>query len=55
MAKYHNNLKYHEDKVDKHNITNKELEFLQELQNELNTQDGLCQTNPKFWVIKGKE
>lgn len=55
MAKYHNNLKYHEDKIDKHNITNKELEFLQELQNELNTQDDLCQANPRFWVIKGSE
>ena len=55
MAKYHKNLKCHEDEVEKHNITNEELEFLHELQKELNTQDTVSQANPRFWVIKGTE
>ena len=51
----HKNLKYHEDDIKKHKITNQELEFLKELQAELNTQDTICQANPRFWVIKGTE
>lgn len=55
MAVYHKNLKYHEDKTEKHKITDSELSFLRDLQKELNTQDILGQANPRFWVIKGTE
>ena len=53
MATYHNNLKYHEDKIEKHNITRNEIEFLMKLQKEMNTQDTVSQADPRFWVIKG--
>lgn len=55
MAVYHKNLKYHEDKTEKHKITDSEVSFLRDLQKELNTQDTLGQANPRFWVIKGTE
>lgn len=55
MAYYHNNLKYHEDKTEKHRITQEEAGFLCELQKEMNTQDTLSQAEPRFWVIKGSE
>lgn len=55
MAVYHKNLKYHDDKTEKHKITDDELSFLRDLQKELNTQDILGQANPRFWVIKGTE
>lgn len=51
----HKNLEYHEDNIEKHKITQEELKFLKELQEELNTQDTVCQANPRFWVIKGTE
>ena len=38
MAKYHENLKYHKDEVAKHKITSEEIQFLKDLQKELNTQ-----------------
>lgn len=55
MAKYHENLKHHEDDVTKHKITDEELQFLSDLQKELNTQDYVSQADPRFWVIKGSE
>ena len=55
MAKFHKNLHYHPDTTPKHNITDDELKFLQELQKELNTQDHVSQADPRFWVIMGKE
>lgn len=55
MAKYCENLKYHEDTTKKHDITKEEREFLACLQKELNTQDDFGQADPKFWVIKGSE
>lgn len=55
MAKYHENLKYHEDTIEKHALTTEEKTFLAELQKELNTQDTVGQANPRFWVIKGTE
>lgn len=55
MAKYHKNLKYHKDEVEKHKITKEDIDFLRELQKELNTQDHLSQADPRFWVIKGSE
>ncbi|MGF7010659.1 hypothetical protein M2146_001183 [Lachnospiraceae bacterium PF1-22] len=53
MAKYHKGLKYHKDTVKKHKITKEELEFLMQLQKEMNTQDHVCQADPRYWVIKG--
>lgn len=55
MAYYHKNLEYHEDTIEKHEITEAEREFLRELQKELNTQDDCGQADPRFWVIKGTE
>lgn len=55
MAKYHKNLQYHEDTVEKHMLTAEELRFLLELQKEMNTQDNVGQADPRFWVIKGTE
>lgn len=55
MAIYHNNLKYHEDTITKHQITEDERQFLRDLQKELNTQDHVSQADPRFWVIKGNE
>lgn len=55
MAKYHEHLKYHEDTVEKKALTKEDLDFLKDLQKELNTQDNLCQADPRYWVIKGTE
>ncbi len=44
-------LKYHEDTVQKHKITKEEINFLKELQKEMNTQDTVCQADPRFWVV----
>lgn len=55
MAIYHKNLKYHKDEIEKNKITKEDIEFLKGLQTELNTQDDLGQSNPRFWVIKGSE
>lgn len=55
MAKFHHNLVYHEDTTPKHEITNEEIQFLISLQKEMNTQDHVCQADPRFWVIQGKE
>lgn len=44
-------LEYHEDTVEKHKITKEEIEFLKELQKEMNTQDTVGQADPRFWVI----
>ena len=37
MAKYWENLKYHEDTVVKEKLSNDDIKFLKELQKELNT------------------
>lgn len=55
MAMYHKNLQYHEDTVEKRQITKEDLEFLKELQKEMNTQDHCGNASPRFWVIKGSE
>lgn len=52
MAKYWENLKYHEDEVEKHSITVEEIQFLMELQKEMNTQDHIGQADPRYWVIR---
>ncbi len=55
MAKYHKHMEYHEDAVEKHALTAGEAEYLSALQKEMNTQDDLCQADPRFWVIVGTE
>jgi hypothetical protein len=55
MALYHKNLKYHEDEVIKRDLTKEEIDFLLELQQEMNMQDHVSQADPRFWVIKGTE
>lgn len=55
MAKFHEGFKYHEDTTPKHNITGEEIQFLKELQKEMNTQDHVSQADPRYWVIKGSE
>jgi hypothetical protein len=52
MAKYWDHLKYHEDTIEKHPITSEEVQFLMELQKEMNTQDTLGQADPRYWVIR---
>lgn len=52
MAKFWENLKYHEDTIAKRPITNEEIQFLTELQKEMNTQDNLGQADPRYWVIR---
>lgn len=52
MAKFWEHLKRHEDNVEKHRITNEEIQFLKDIQHEMNTQDTLCQANPRYWVIR---
>lgn len=55
MPIFHKGLTYHTDDTPKHNITQEELQFLSQLQTELNTQDTVGQADPRFWVLKGKE
>lgn len=43
------------DDVEKHAISPADVEFLQNLQHVLNTQDNMGQADPKFWVIKGSK
>ena len=42
-----------ERNIEKHNLTQEELDFLIELQHELNTQDTIGQADPRFWVVAG--
>lgn len=55
MAQFHENLHHHDDTTEKHPITKEELDFLSDLQHELNTQDHVGQADPRFWVIMGQE
>lgn len=55
MAIYHKTLKYHEDETQKRDLTQEDIRFLLELQNELNTQDTTGTADPRYWVIKGSE
>lgn len=55
MAKFHQNLQYHKDEVQKKELTIEDLQFLCNLQKEINTQDTVGQADPRFWVIKGSE
>lgn len=55
MAVYHKHLQYHENTVRKHRLQEEEINFLMELQKEMNTQDNVGQAEPRFWVIQGSE
>ena len=55
MAQFHKHLYHHDDTTEKHPITKEELDFLSDLQHELNTQDHVGQADPRFWVIMGQE
>lgn len=55
MAKFWDNLKYHEDTIEKHKITLDEIDFLKNLQKEMNTQDNFGQADPRYWVIRDFE
>lgn len=54
MAKFFE-LRYHEDNVEKHSITQEDIGFLKELQKEMNTQDHLSQADPRYWTIRDYE
>lgn len=55
MAKFWDNLKYHEDTVKKEKLTREDITFLKDLQKELNTEDTVGTASPRFWVIKQPE
>lgn len=55
MAKYWENLKYHEDAVVKEKLSNDDIKFLKELQKELNTEDNVGTASPRYWVIRQPE
>ena len=52
MAKYWTNLNRREDVVERRDLTKADIDFLLDLQTELNTQDTACTANPRYWVIK---
>jgi len=37
------------------NLSKDDVEFLKELQHVMNTQDHVCQADPRFWVVQGTE
>lgn len=55
MAKFHENLRYHEDKTEKRELNNNDIEFLKALQKERNTQDNCCTADVRTWVIKDRK
>ena len=55
MAKYWEHLKYHEDTVVKEKLSNDDVNFLKELQKEINTEDNGGTANPRYWVIRQPE
>ena len=54
MAIFHE-ATYHEDTITKRPITEAEIRFLKKLQHEMNTQDTVCQADPRFWQIISKD
>jgi hypothetical protein len=52
MAKFWKHLKYHDDEIEKRSIKPEEIQFLLELQKEMNTQDVVGQADPRYWTIK---
>ena len=55
MAKFWDNLKYHEDTVKKEKLIKEDITFLKDVQKELNTEDPVGTASPRFWVIKQPE
>lgn len=55
MAKYWDGLEKHLDSVGKHKITAEEIQFLKDLQKEMNTQNTVGQADPRYWVIRNYE
>lgn len=51
MAQYWNTTK-HEDTIKKRQLTSDDIEFLLNMQKELNTQDHLSQAHPRYWTIR---
>ena len=47
--------KKHEDTVKKRMLTKEDIEFLKDLQHEMNTQDTVCQADPRYWGIMETE
>lgn len=39
----------------KRELTTEDIDFLKNLQNEMNTQDTVCQASPRFWVVAQEE
>ena len=55
MAKFYD-YAYHEDEFpEKKKLTNEDIDFLVNLQKEMNTQGHIAQADPRFWVISDKE
>lgn len=53
--KYENSikmLKYHKDPFQRKLMTKEEVDFLLQLQKEMNTQDSLGNADPRYWVIR---
>lgn len=44
-----------ERNIEKYSLTQEELDFLIDLQHELNTQDTVSQADPRFWVVAGTQ
>lgn len=44
-----------EDNIEKRPLTQDDIDFLRDLQEEMNEQDTVCQADPRFWVIRGTE
>lgn len=55
MAYFHGNLKYHEDKIEKRELSKNDIEFLKALQKERNTQDNCGTADVRTWVIKDRD
>lgn len=55
MAKYWDNLEKHSDSIEKHKITKEEIQFLKNIQKEMNTQNTVSQADPRYWVIRNYE
>ena len=52
MAKYWEDLQRREDTAERRNLTKEDIDFLLDLQTELNTQDNAHTSNPRYWVIR---
>ena len=55
--KYENSikmLKYHKDPFQRKLMTKEEVDFLLQLQKEMNTQDSLGNADPRYWVMNSQ-